>query len=220
MKKILIYGGGSQARIVINMIDSLGLGKVELIYDPTISKPSFETCINFSNEKEEMIKCIHDNNIELFHVCIGNEYGFARAKIADYLVKEKLKPISIISEKSIIEKSVTIGAGVLVMPGAIVQKFAQIGSYAVVNTGAIIEHETVIGQGTHVMSGAVLTGRVHVEDYSTICANATVLPDLNIGEGSIVGAGAVVVNHVSPFQVVAGVPAKLIKLNKIIDPIL
>lgn len=50
MKKILIFGGSSQARIVINMIEKLGLGKVQLIYDPMLLKPTFSTKIKFSNE--------------------------------------------------------------------------------------------------------------------------------------------------------------------------
>lgn len=44
-----------------------------------------------------------------------------------------------------------------------------------------------------------------------IGTNAVILPGVKIGKGSIVGAGAVVTKDVSPFTVVAGVPAKVIK---------
>lgn len=40
---------------------------------------------------------------------------------------------------------------------------------------------------------------------------ATVLPGVNISSGAVVGAGAVVTKDVNPFEIVAGVPAKVIR---------
>ena len=43
--------------------------------------------------------------------------------------------------------------------------------------------------------------------------NVTVLPGVTIGNGAAIGAGAVVTKDVAPYTVVAGVPAKPIKLR-------
>ena len=43
-------------------------------------------------------------------------------------------------------------------------------------------------------------------------SNATILPGVKIGEGSVVAAGAVVTKDVPQKVVVAGVPAKIIKM--------
>jgi phosphonate metabolism protein (transferase hexapeptide repeat family) len=40
---------------------------------------------------------------------------------------------------------------------------------------------------------------------------ATVMPGVTIGPGAVVGAGAVVTRDVSPYEIVAGVPAKMIR---------
>ncbi len=40
---------------------------------------------------------------------------------------------------------------------------------------------------------------------------ATIMPGVTIGEGAVVGSGAVVTKDVSPYEIVAGVPARMIK---------
>lgn len=55
-------------------------------------------------------------------------------------------------------------------------------------------------------------GFVKLEKDCWIGAGAIILPNVTVGECAIVGAGSVVTRDVEPFTVVAGVPAKRIKL--------
>lgn len=55
---------------------------------------------------------------------------------------------------------------------------------------------------------------VVVDDDADIGVGAIVLPGVSIGKGAQVGAGAVVTKDVPPYHVVAGVPAKTIKVRK------
>lgn len=53
-----------------------------------------------------------------------------------------------------------------------------------------------------------------------IATNAVILRNVKVGNGSIIGAGAVVTKDVEPYSIVAGVPAKKIKMrfdDKIIE---
>ena len=68
------------------------------------------------------------------------------------------------------------------------------------------------------MGGASIAGRVKIGNYATIGTNATILPDITIGEGANVGAGAVVTKNVKKNQIVAGNPAKYIRMNKHLKP--
>jgi acetyltransferase-like isoleucine patch superfamily enzyme len=51
-----------------------------------------------------------------------------------------------------------------------------------------------------------------VEDYARIGANCTILPGVRIGRNSLVGAGSVVTKDVPENSVVAGCPARIIKM--------
>lgn len=54
---------------------------------------------------------------------------------------------------------------------------------------------------------------VKVEAWADIGTGAVILPGVTIGRGAIVGAGAVVTADVAPFSIVAGVPARLLRMR-------
>jgi acetyltransferase-like isoleucine patch superfamily enzyme len=54
------------------------------------------------------------------------------------------------------------------------------------------------------------TAPVNIGDHVFIGTRATILPGVTLGVGAAVGAGAVVTKSVNPYDIVAGVPAKVI----------
>ena len=55
---------------------------------------------------------------------------------------------------------------------------------------------------------------VIIEDDVWIGSNCVILPGIRVGKGSIIGAGSVVTRDVTPFSIVAGVPAKSFRMLK------
>ena len=55
--------------------------------------------------------------------------------------------------------------------------------------------------------------RVIIEEDVWVAARATILPGVRIGKGAVVGAGAVVTGDVASFAIVAGVPARQVKVR-------
>jgi acetyltransferase-like isoleucine patch superfamily enzyme len=61
-----------------------------------------------------------------------------------------------------------------------------------------------------ISAGAYSSGPIVIEDDVWIGANCTITDGVKIGKGAVVGANSVVTKDVRPYDVVAGVPAKVI----------
>ena len=107
------------------------------------------------------------------------------------------------------------------MMGAILNIGAVVGEGTMIDMGAVLGGRATVGKHCHVGAGAVLAGVVEpasatpviVEDNVLIGANAVVIEGCRIGHDAVVAAGAVVVSDVAPNTVVAGCPAKVIKVK-------
>ena len=106
-------------------------------------------------------------------------------------------------------------------PGAIINIGAVIGEGTMIDMGAVLGGRAIVGKNWHIGAGTVLAGVVEpasatpviVEDNVMIGANAVVIEGCRIGHDAVVAAGAVVVGDVAPNTVVAGCPARVIKVK-------
>ncbi len=122
---------------------------------------------------------------------------------------------------AIIREQVSIGKNAVIMMGAIINIGAVIGDGTMIDMGAVLGGRATVGKNCHVGAGAVLAGVIEpasatpvvVEDNVLIGANAVVIEGCRIGHDAVVAAGAVVVSDVAPGTVVAGCPAKVIKVK-------
>ena len=122
---------------------------------------------------------------------------------------------------AIIREQVEIGKNAVIMMGAIINIGAVIGEGTMIDMGAVLGGRATVGKNCHVGAGAVLAGVIEpasatpviVEDNVLIGANAVVIEGCHIGENAVVAAGAIVVGDVPANAVVAGCPAKVIKMK-------
>ena len=115
---------------------------------------------------------------------------------------------TVIHPSAVVDPTVKLGVGSVVMAGAVIQVDTFIHDHVIVNTAASVDHDCVIGNFSHVAPGAHLAGECRIGDGVLIGVGAAVIPQIEIGEWTVVGAGAAVVNNVPSDQVVAGVPAR------------
>jgi len=122
---------------------------------------------------------------------------------------------------AIIREQVEIGKNAVIMMGAVLNIGAVVGDGTMIDMGAILGGRATVGKNCHVGAGAVLAGVIEpasatpviVEDNVLIGANAVVIEGCRIGENAVVAAGAVVVGDVPANTVVAGCPARVIKIK-------
>ena len=122
---------------------------------------------------------------------------------------------------AIIRDRVEIGDRAVIMMGAVINIGAVVGEDTMIDMGAVLGGRATVGRRCHVGAGAVLAGVVEpasatpviVEDDVLIGANAVVIEGVHIGKNAVVAAGSVVISDVPDNAVVAGVPAKVIKVK-------
>ena len=88
------------------------------------------------------------------------------------------------------------------------------GVTARIEPGAIIREKVEIGEGAVIMMVEPASATpVIVEDGVLVGANAVVIEGVHIGKNAVVAAGAVVIEDVPENAVVAGSPARIIKMK-------
>ncbi len=69
------------------------------------------------------------------------------------------------------------------------------------------------GRGTPILHAPIAFGPIVIEDDADLGVGTIVLPGVTIGRGAQIGAGAVVSTSVEAYAVVAGVPARLLRMR-------
>lgn len=123
-----------------------------------------------------------------------------------------------------------VGAFVEIQKGATIGKNCKISSHSFLCEGVHIQDNVFVGHGVMFTNdlypratnedGTQRTDddwtmvETHVSKGASIGSNATIVCGITIGENALVAAGAVVTKDVPANSVVAGVPAKVIKMLK------
>ena len=105
--------------------------------------------------------------------------------------------------------NISIGKDTIIGEKAVLDGRAKlrIGDHVDIATGVMIyncQHDV------HSEDFAAVGGAVSIGDYVFIGPRSIILPGVTIGKGAVVAAGAVVTKDVNEFEIVGGVPAKVI----------
>ncbi len=95
----------------------------------------------------------------------------------------------IVARTAYVSRHARIGAGTLVMHGAIVNAGARVGANCIVNSRALIEHDASVGDHCHIATGAILNGDVAVGAGSFVGSGSVIMQGLSIGQDCTVGMG-------------------------------
>lgn len=197
---VLIVGCGGHARVVTDIARAAGVA-VQAHLDDMIAEAS--AAWRVVGPIREKIRELGPGN--RFIVAIGD--NAVRRELSELVLRSGGDLMTLVHPAAVIAPDVAIGAGSVIMAGAIVNTGSTIGRFAVINTGATVDHDNRIGDNVHISPGCHFAGTVTCGADAFIGTGAVVIPGVSIGEGAYVAAGATVINDVPARTLVAGCPA-------------
>lgn len=205
MKEIVLIGYSGHAYVVFETFFSQG--QIVSAYAESEEKEKNPYALKWlGNEADRTV--LEKLRRYSYFVSVGN--NTLRSRLSAYLVPELGNPVNAIHKTSVISRSVSVGHGMLIAPGVIINAQVKIGNGVICNTGSIIEHECTLADFVHVAPGATLCGNVSIGKGAFIGANSVIKEGVKIGQNAIIGAGTVVIKDVNDNQKVVGNPQRCI----------
>jgi sugar O-acyltransferase (sialic acid O-acetyltransferase NeuD family) len=202
--KAAIVGAGGHATVVADTL--LSAGRTDLlgfVDGPTAGRTVLALPVFASLETAgppaavSAIVAIGDN--------VARRREFEGARDRGYGTLNAVHPAAILSPRC------TVGTGVMIMAGVVVNVGAEIGDNVILNTGCSVDHHCKVGPHSHIAPGARLAGEVTVGEQTLVGAGAVILPGTSVGDRCTIGAGAVVTRDVPSDCTAVGVPARIIR---------
>jgi len=202
MKKLAIIGSGLLGKLICYHA-SANFNVVGYYDDFTAGE-------NILGKTDSILKDFENKKFDALIIGIG--YAQMQARVSLFTkFKNKIPFANIIHASSYIDKSTTLGEGIVILPGCTIDMECEIGDNVLCNTGCTIAHHSIIGNHCFLAPSVSIAGLVHVNRACFIGVGATLKDSINIGEYSIIGAGSVVIKNVEEKTISVGVPAKVIK---------
>jgi sugar O-acyltransferase (sialic acid O-acetyltransferase NeuD family) len=118
---------------------------------------------------------------------------------------------SLIHPSASVSRRSRVCDGCILNAGVVIASNADVGEYTVINRGALIGHDNKTGKCCTIGPGANIAGNVEIGDGAFVGQGAVIRERVKIGPGAAIAAGAVVLENVRANDMVAGVPARVIK---------
>lgn len=212
-RRILILGAGGHAKVVIDIVETAGLGMIVGILDDDARKHGLEVFgYKVVGGREALNGLLLDGPLHGI-AAIGDNRR--RQGAADWFVGSGGRLLSAVHPRACIARSATIGNGSVVMAGAVINADAAIGSNTIVNTGAIIEHDCRVGDHVHLAPASVLCGGVSIGGGSLVGVGVKIIPGVQVGKWATLGAGAVVLASIPDGATAVGVPAVIRRESRV-----
>ena len=206
---LVIYGCGSQARIVADIVRMCD--EYELIgylddRNQDQQKEVFNSVPILGGK--EQLEIIHQKGTRNLIIAIGD--CDSRMEIAEKVLAMGFSLATAIHPHASIAEGVPIGPGTVVKSQAVIEPGAIINKNVIIGALAYIGHECIIEDGVHISGGSKIGGNTLIGEGSWVGIGGTVINQLQIGKRVHIGAGSVVLEDIPDNKVAFGVPARIL----------
>ncbi|ACF42850.1 acetyltransferase [Pelodictyon phaeoclathratiforme] len=132
---------------------------------------------------------------------LAKEYGHAlislgqilspgsRIRLYQQAIKLGFQLPVIVAPTAYVSRHATLGAGTIIMHGAIVTAGVRVGDNCIINNRSLLEHDTTVEDHCHISTGAILNGGVTIGAGSFVGSGTVIKEGVIIGKDCVIGMG-------------------------------
>lgn len=211
--KSIIIGAGTYGEVYLAYLQEAGVNIVGFLDDdPKYINQSVRGIPVLGPISElETLRTTH--GIEAVYCPLGNNK--LRVKFLTKAKKLGYKTPNYIHPSVIISPNVTIGEGVYILLGTTIMPHTVIKDYVMISMGVHLAHHCILEEGVFLSTGCNFGASILAHRYAYCGISSTIMTGIHeLGEDCLIGAGAVVIRDVPDRTVMAGVPAKVLKIKE------
>lgn len=209
LKRIVVFGAGGHAKAVIDTLEKQAEYEIVGLLDG--GKASGTHVYGYEVLGNEAWLLHNLNSIDGVIVAIGDNWR--RGIVAEMIGKAapELPFVTAIHPSAQVARGARVGAGSVLMAGAVLGSDAEIGEHGVLYPGSSVDHDSRAGRFVSLAPRAVTGGGVTIGDYTAVAIGASIIHGVAIGEHAVIGAGSTVIRDIPSSTVAYGSPARPIR---------
>ena len=210
--KSVIIGAGTYGEVYLAYLQEAGVDIVGFLDDNKDLHGSLVKGVRVLGGTDLLSSLRDTYQVEAVYCPIGNNK--VRVRFLSLANQLGYQTPNYIHPSAIISPSVVIGKGVYVLLNTSIMPYVTIQDYVMISMNVNIAHHSVLEEGTFISTGVNFGASIVAHKYSYVGISATIMTGIkNLGEDCLVGAGAVIIKDVPDKAVVAGVPAKVLRIK-------
>lgn len=217
MKKLVILGGRGIGMIAASVANDLGTYTIMGFlndYLPIGEKVGRYGGFSVIGRSDDCEKLLEDKDVCFFIGYVGMQSEKDIYKKITRLPIPLNRYATLIHPTAIIPKGFChIGNGVLMAPLSQLSPDTTIEDNCILLPNSFLGHDSVMKRFSHITSNSVVGGNVTIGRGAHVGTNATIRENVNIGDFALVGSGSVVLKDVPENTIVAGNPARVIRIK-------
>jgi len=199
---LVVVGAGGHAKVVLEILEHMGGFEIAACTSLHASEAGL---FGYRVLGEESLAGLLESGVRHAFPAIGD--NAARMRQIESLRSMGFTLVNALSPRATLARRTTLGEGIAVMAGAVINPGAAVADGAIINTGATVDHDCRIGACAHIAPGAHLSGNVRVGEGAFLGVGCSAIQGVSIGDWTMVGAGAAVIRDLPERVTAVGVPA-------------
>lgn len=185
---LILIGAGGHARACIDVIEQHGRFDIAGLVGSTAELHTRQLGYEVIATDSELARLAGSYRYAL--VAVGQiQSPTLRMRLYRELAGLGFELPAIVAPDAHVSRHASIGAGTIVMHGAVVNAGARVGENCIINTRAVVEHDVVVEADCHISTGAILNGGVRVGAGSFVGSACVLKQGVTLGQRCIVGMG-------------------------------